>query len=203
MDGNSWPILDVRYVSLKDFVRFWERLYSGYDENFYQENIGQPLTEERIAQWYEWKNGRALSTKKNESIRKYGKPAERIGLETNTDTLREFLNRPGGAIWRIFWLHLQHPRHYPIYDQHVHRAMAFMLKRTDLNIPTTNPAKVRAYLQEYRLFFAQFHECHFRQVDRALWSFGRFLQTEYANIVGSPPNQEDVESIRVFTITES
>ena len=26
----------------------------------------------------------------------------------------------GGTIWRIFWLHLQHPQHFPIYDQHGH-----------------------------------------------------------------------------------
>ena len=42
--------------------------------------------------------------------------------------MQEFLNRPGGAIWRIFWLHVQHTQHFPIYDQHVHRAMAFLVE---------------------------------------------------------------------------
>jgi hypothetical protein len=188
MDGTIWPIFGVKDVALRDFVCFWEQLYSGYDEDFYGENIGQPLTEERIAGWFVWKNGTPLSAKKMKAIRRYLSPEEHIGHEASTSALKEFLNRPGGAIWRIFWLHLQHPQHFPIYDQHVHRAMAFMLKWPDLEIPDQNPAKVRTYLADYRAFFAHFKDCNHRQVDRALWSFGRFLRTEYARILRSSPS---------------
>jgi hypothetical protein len=195
MEGTSWPIFGVRHVSRKGFVRFWERLYSGYDEDFYQENIGQPLTEERIARWFIWKNGTPLSAKKLKAIRRYFSPEEHIGHEAGADTLREFLNRPGGAIWRIFWLHLQHPQHFPIYDQHVHRAMAFMSKLSDLEVPAHDPAKVRTYLNDYRVFFARFGDCDHRQVDRALWSFGRFLRTEYARILVSSPSDEPARRV--------
>ena len=87
-------------------------------------------------------------------------PVAPVILAASTETLQEFLNRPGGAIWRIFWLHLQHPEQFPIYDQHVHRAMAFMLKWPEekREIPVHNPTKVRNYLEVYRPFFARFNE---------------------------------------------
>jgi hypothetical protein len=193
MDEISWPILSISQVKPKDFVRFWEQLYSGYDENFYREYIGQPLTEERIATWFKWKNGKPLSAAKTQAIRRYLSPEEHIGHDADVGTLAAFLNRPGGAIWRIFWLHLQHHRHFPIYDQHVHRAMAFILKwpDTDREIPADNPTKVRNYLEVFRPFFDRFDDCDHRQVDRALWSFGRFLKTkEYRRFVTSPANDE-------------
>ena len=183
MDAIRWTVLSISHVQPKDFVQFWEQLYSGYDEDFYKENIGKPLTEELITKWFDWKNGTPLSAAKKLTIRRYLSPEERIGLDANEDTLAEFLNRPGGAIWRIFWLHLQHPQHFPIYDQHVHRAMAFMLKWPKLTIPAYNPTKARNYLQFYRPFFDRFEDFKDRQVDRALWSFGRFLKSKYGHSI--------------------
>jgi hypothetical protein len=81
---------------------------------------------------------------------------------------------------------MQHPRHFPIYDQHVHRAMAFMRKwpEAKLEIPADNPTKVRSYLEVYRpFFFDHFAACDPRKADRALWSFGRFLNSEYGVMV--------------------
>jgi hypothetical protein len=170
----------------KNFVRFWEKLYSGYDEDFYREHIGQPLTEERIANWFKWKNGRRLSARKVQTVRRYLSPEEHIGRDADRDTLAEFLNRSGGAIWRIFWLHLQHHKHFPIYDQHVHRAMAFMLNWPAREIPVENAKKVCIYLDSYRPFFDRFGDFDHRQVDRALWGFGRFLKSEYGRIITSP-----------------
>jgi hypothetical protein len=37
-------VLDFRQVTRREFVRFWERFYTDYSEEFYRENIGQPLT---------------------------------------------------------------------------------------------------------------------------------------------------------------
>jgi hypothetical protein len=199
MNAISWPVLGITQVTPKDFVRFWQKLYSGYDEKFYQEHIGQPLTEDLIEKWFEWKNGKSLSALKKKTIRRYLRPEERISHDANADTLAAFLNLKGGAIWRIFWLHLQHPLHFPIYDQHVHRAMAFMLKWPEPNfaIPAHNPTKVRNYLEDFRPFFEvfrpfydRFDDYDRRQVDRALWSFGRFLKSKYGHTITSPPNDE-------------
>jgi len=179
-----------RQVTGEQFVRFWEQLYDGYDESFYRDNIEQPLTEERIKGWFVWKNRTPLSAQKIETIRRYFLPDnERTSRDADTGSLTAFLNRPGGAIWRIFWLHLQHPHHFPIYDQHVHRAMAFMLEwpESDREIPALNLKKINMYLEEYRPFFDRFDDCEYRQVDRALWSFGRFLKN-YRRAITLPPN---------------
>jgi hypothetical protein len=197
MDTIRGPVLGISQVTRQDFVRFWEQLYSGYDEDFYRENIGQPLTEERILKWFLWKNGTPLSAGKIQTIRRYFTPEEDIGYDVNAGALMTFLNQPGEAIWRIFWLHLQHPRHFPIYDQHVHRAMAFLLERPDLDleIPVHNPTKIRNYLEFYRPFFDRFDDCGSRQVDRALWSFGRFLKSDFGRVITSPANDEASQSI--------
>src|SRR5262249_40139220 len=105
MDVIIWPMLNVCRGSPKDFVRFWEELYSGYDEDFYQENISRPLTKERIAEWFAWKNGTSLSAKKLKTVRRNFSPEEAIERDADAGALSAFLNRPGGAIWRVFWLH--------------------------------------------------------------------------------------------------
>jgi hypothetical protein len=184
MNPPICPVLSASDASLKDFVAFWKQFYS-YDKggkDFYQENRPLPLTDAQIAKWFEWKNGRRLASKKAESIRRYFKPTERIRGDADEETLRRFLNKPGGAIWRIFWLHLQH-QHFPIYDQHAHRAMAFMLNSNNITIPVYNPAKVEVYLKDYCRFFDRFNGIEPREVDKALWSFGRFLNSDFSRIV--------------------
>jgi hypothetical protein len=190
MNKIFFPVLDIRQVSPVAFVGFWERRYSGYDEDFYRENIGQSLTEKRIGEWFKWKNGRPLSDKKRKTIRRYLSPDEHITANADQDALTAFLSRPGGVIWRIFWLHLQHPKVFPIYDQHVHRAMAYLLEGSVREIPVAKRAKIRSYLGDYRPFFCRFKDCDQRLVDRALWSFGRFLTTKDARALGLVPEDQ-------------
>ena len=175
MDTIIYPVLGISHVSPNDFVRFWDQMYFGFDEGVYQDNINQPLTEERIVRWFEWKNGMRLSANKLQTVRRNFTPKELIGHDADARTLSEFLNRPGGAIWRIFWLHLQHPLYFPIFDQHVHRAMAILLKWPEIDIPNNDPTKIRTYLDSYCPFFKRFDGCEHRKIDRALWSFGEFL----------------------------
>jgi hypothetical protein len=189
MDQVIWPILNFRSATPEEFVSFWERLYSGYDEDFYAQNIGQPLTGERIEKWFKWKNGRSLSAKKSKSIQRYRNPEEQFEPDADPTTLRAFLSRPGGAIWRIFWLHLRHPKIFPIYDQHVHRAMAFLLKWPNREIPNRDPSKVKTYIEAYRPFTERFKGCDQRKVDRALWTFGRFLSLDYESAITATPTR--------------
>jgi hypothetical protein len=155
----------------------YRNIKGDYDQVFYDQYIGQPLNDDLIARWFKWKNGFKLSDKKKTSILRYASPDERIDVSADDDTLRRFLNRAGGAIWRIFWLHLQHPTHFPIFDQHAYRAMAFLRGWSDVEIPDSNPRKIDLYLDEYLLYFRSFDPIPHRQVDRALWTFGRFLKT--------------------------
>ena len=113
---------------------------------------------------------------KTRTIRRYLSPEEHIGHDASASALKEFLNRPGGAIWRIFWLHLQHPKLFPIYDQHVHRAMAFLQTGEREEIPDYDPQKVESYWRRYLPFHATFEGIESRSVDKALWAFGKFLK---------------------------
>jgi hypothetical protein len=188
------PMIGVTQVALNEFVSFWDQLYTGYDEEAYQrlKKTDHPLTSDLIKQWFEWKNGTPLSAKKMQSISRYSSSDERINQNADEASLTEFLCRTGGAIWRIFWLHIQHPETFPIYDRHVHRAMAFMVgPPTPEEIPTANPAKVESYLKTYRPFFERFAEVIFtsRQVDRALMSFGQYLNTDCGRHAAGRPKK--------------
>ena len=198
MDANRYPVLNYSKGTPKDFVLFWWKSYSGYDDNFYRERTGKPLTKTQIEEWFVWKNGRKLSAKKDKTIRRYSLPKEGIDSDADAIALKEFLGRPGGAIWRIFWLHLQHPSRFPIYDQHVHRAMEFLLTGQPREIPSSNPARVRKYLEVFCPFFERFSPYDGydrRQVDQALWGFGRFLKSKYAWLIGSPPSGDSSQSV--------
>ncbi len=186
MEAISCPVLDFRQVAPNDFVQYWAQFVPnskpGFDEDFYRQNIGKPLTEERIAAWFKWKNRTPLSAAKKQTVHRSFSREERVDNEANVRELEEFLKRPGGAIWRIFWLHLLDQR-FPIYDQHVHRAMAFILKwpKNNREIPVHNAGRIRTYLKHYRPFFGRFLGCHHRQTDQALWCFGRFLKSRYGS----------------------
>src|ERR1019366_7714989 len=91
--------------------------------------------------------------------------------ETASDLLSRFSS--GGAIWRIFWLHCWQPARFPIYDQHVHRAMRFIRAGVREEIPDKDSEKVHAYLESYMAFHAQFDGIGSRLVDKALWAFGK------------------------------
>jgi hypothetical protein len=179
MNTAGWPIFGINFVSAADFVGFWSQLYDdeGYDEMFYQDNIGRPPAA-KAYEWFKWKNGTPLSVRKQQTVHAILSDGEPVGPDVKADALRLYLGQAGGVVWRVFWLHLHHPQHFPIYDQHVHRAMACLTNRAKREIPIHGPTRARAYLEEYRPFFDRFAGCDLRQVDRALWSFGKFLTTK-------------------------
>ena len=159
---------------------FWDQQYRYPQESLYSDNIGKRLTPRRVRDLFRWKNGSPLSKAKRRSVeenfvRRIGH-ARRLPADISAEEfLEEFPS--GGPIWRIFWLHCCRPETFPIYDQHVHRAMAFiegdglgeLAQRSD-------PEKVRLYLGRYLPFYQEFTGFDTRSVDRALWSFGRFIK---------------------------
>lgn len=162
------------------FVAYWAAQYHDPHENLYTQNIGQPFTGQTIHPLFFWKNGMRLSAQKRQSVEdNYVAAIKKIAtlpLETNA---RSFLNHfpKGGAIWRIFWLHCWQPVRYPIYDQHVHRAMAFIEKQKLEEIPESDNDKIELYLGKYLSFHGQFNRCDLRSVDKALWTYGKFIKT--------------------------
>lgn len=162
-----------------DFVAFWECQYDYPQEHLYTENIGQPLTADRVHHLFEWKNGYRLSALKHRSVEKnyIAHIKELQALPHHTDAAG-FLTHfaLGGAIWRIFWLHCWQPNRFPIYDQHVHRAMRFIETQQIEEIPTTDDRKVQEYLHRYLPFHQEFQNLNQRSVDKSLWSFGKFIK---------------------------
>ena len=83
----------------------------------------------------------------------------------------------GGVIWRIFWLHCWQPDRFPIYDQHVHRAMMLIEDREPDDLAAKDDKrKIRLYLDRYLPFHRRFAGSDQRSVDRALWAFGKFIK---------------------------
>jgi hypothetical protein len=134
---------------------------------------------------FEWKNGSVLSARKRKSVEKYLEPDDRITSEAESAELRTYLCRPGGTIWRIFWLHLQHPLRFPIFDQHVFRAMIYLKGQPERKLAGRESSKVDCYIDEYLPFAASFNVLPLRKLDRALWAFGRFLSLRYRFLPGS------------------
>jgi hypothetical protein len=168
-----------KLVTQNSFVDYWERFYRYRTEALYEDNIGRHLTPKRVEQLFEWKNGGRLSQLKAASIRRnfIDRIPEVERLDHSVDAA-SFLKRfgDGGAIWRIFWLHVWQPRRFPIYDQHVHRGMAWIAFGLSEEIPVRDSDKVRSYLERYLPFIECFEEVDRRRLDRALWACGKLMK---------------------------
>ncbi len=161
----------------KEFVAFWAGRYTDYDDEFYMANAGQELTEARILDLFKWKNGTNLSGRKRDSVMKNFVARTHELADRRNQTASQLLEHfaEGGVIWRIFWFHCWQPERFPIYDQHVHRAMRFILSGVKEEIAKRDQEKIRAYIEEYIPFHARFEGLPQRSVDKALWAFGKFI----------------------------
>jgi hypothetical protein len=163
---------------MKAFVDFWAAQYTDDDDDFYYANVDKELTEPRILEWFEWKNGTRLSeTKRKSVLRNFVERRSELAHIAQDETPSNLLARfsEGGVIWRIFWLHCWQPARFPIYDRYVHRAMRFIQTTAREEIPTKDPDKIRAYIDDYMPFHDKFKDFKDREVDRALWAFGKFI----------------------------
>ena len=177
---NNLPIIKYKNVSERDFVNFWASTYIDPRDNLYSKNIGKKLTPKRVLELFEWKNGGTIAKHKIESINKnyiYNTPVPPT-LGAREEQIK-FILRPGGVIWRIFWLHCHNPSFYPIFDQHVYRAMKYILNGKAEEIPKSNRKKAASYIDEYLPFHARFSYANKKRLDEALWSYGKFLKGPY------------------------
>ena len=182
----------MRYFILKkqdaastDFVDFWAKIYNYGNEATYNEFIGQ-LTTESIRNLFAWKatgmNRTSIMAGKNqfvETILEKLDHFQNIPLNTPEDAngflTNELENR--GMTWKIFTLHILHPDKFPIFDQHVYRAMIYLKTGEIKEIPRKNEEKQQSYINEYLHFYNEEHEYYEdRKLDKALFSFGRFLK---------------------------
>lgn len=158
--------------NLADFIAHWSSKYRYSDEEKYDRNIGQPLTESARLDLFEWKNGSVISARKLESIDK------NYPVTFNGHHEERYLNHKesGGAIWNIFYLHCLDQNKWPIFDQHTYRAMKFMKTGEIVEIGTTNKQKYASYVNEYIPFLKGLGCSDHRETDKALFAFGQFLK---------------------------
>jgi hypothetical protein len=165
-------------ADLKAFIEFWAARYTGYDDDFYHANVGHELTEARILELFEWKNGRRLSEPKRKSVtRNFVERRSELDQIPRDEAASALLTRfsEGGVIFRIFWLHCWQPTRFPIYDQHVHRAMRFIEAGVREEIADKDLDKIRVYIDQYIPFHTRFDSMPHRAVDKALWALGKFV----------------------------
>lgn len=181
-----FPVLEPNSATFRDFVQYWSRPYGDPNEPLYEAAIGQPLTAGRVMDLFKWKNGGNLSSRKRASVQSnYVDRLEEVHELPEDTTAEEFLRTwsKGGPIWRVFWLHCWAPDRFPILDQHVYRAAASICGWDEWELPSSQSAVIDRYLSHYLPFWASL-ESGDRDVDRALWAYGRFLRTHRVLIEG-------------------
>ncbi len=177
--------------SAPKFVRSWSRLYRKKWDVAYEENIrrGQTLTEANVEALMKWK---ATQGKKAAL-----EAAKRVGLDKlnsartspfSVPALQAFydntasLATASGVVYRVMLCHIAWPSEVPIYDVNAWtawRRIAGMLTSQDLSAAAT--ASFNEYLR-FRRFVVQLSGTarpeFERQVDHALFCFGRFLRSD-------------------------
>jgi hypothetical protein len=182
-------LFERRTATADDFVDFWSGCYEYPDLELYTVNIAGPLAREKLKALFQWKIGPRFFDAHWPAIDRLfvSRLQEAEGLPPNfTADVGLELFAEGGAIYRIFWLHCLRPNTFPIYDQHVHRAMNIIESVPHRELSTyTEKAQVRQYIDRYLPFWvARFAGLDPRRVDQALWSFGKFMNQQRGTSFG-------------------
>ena len=177
--------MSLAKAPVSQFVTTWSRGYSYPAETLYTSNIGRPLNRRRLEQLFEWKNGGKLSKGKQESVERnyltrYAELSRLPAHVAARDLLQQF---GGGPIWRVFFLHCWRPQSFPIYDQHVHRAMEYVETGVPREIATSTQSVLADYTERYIPFWNRIQPGADRDADKALWVFGRLLK-RYSWLLG-------------------
>lgn len=178
--------------SVLEFVQFWARMYPRKelerDARLYLPYIrGGPLTPDAVRSLFAWKANPPLNPSQRRWMERecVGRLDEFNGLKPSTSP-EDFLERwqSGGSIYRLFWLHVWKPSTFPVFDRFAFAAMSWITAGQARDLTGSKARVIQTYCQEYVPFFSsaqsflsteqgEFHEA--RSLDRALWSFGKFI----------------------------
>ncbi|MBN2211176.1 MAG: hypothetical protein JW709_07245 [Sedimentisphaerales bacterium] len=172
------------------FIDYWAGFYDDPREQLYEENIQGNLTATKVRELFKWKSGNWFPAPSRQSMERNFIPrlaqAQALATEGSAEAFLKSFPK-GGAIWRIFFLHICRPDKYPIFDQHVYRAMIYIQKGDIEEIPNGDKRKIAGYLNDYLPFFKTFGPNPDRRVDKALWMLGRFLKSPWATMILPTP----------------
>jgi hypothetical protein len=185
----------VEKWSTKEFVAFWKHFYDheNYSEDFYNDNLneGHSLTEQNVSELLAWKFGDASlgPEERRKSVSRWfpliqrnlswlNDLRSRIDEAAIEDYVSKALNEvrtiEDSLVVAIFFLHIAQPRQIPIFDRYVRAAWYYV---TQHKLAIDAPKLPEEYVP-YRRFFYVFSEkscCQGREIDKALWAFGKFL----------------------------
>lgn len=188
-DQRNLPILKlVSNHELCTFLDFWSEFYSYPKEELYERAINKKrLVNNDIQDLFVWKNGTRLSTLKQKSLnKKIMKKLDLINQLKRSDeiNLDDFFSefKDVSTVWKVFLLHIIKPEKFPIYDQHIHRASAYILN-IDVGdkplVSISDKAKLDYYLNTYLSFIQSIEFADLKVVDEAFFSFGQFLNSKF------------------------
>ncbi len=195
---------------LSSFIEYWAGIYNDRNENIYESNIMKDLTKKEIFELYHWKYGRKPKSKSHiktinnnyvSYLSKY-KSCPPTQKKLEVEYLNHLDKKGTAPVWNIFFLHVLSMNKnfnkklkkcvYPIFDQHVYRAMYFIqpkdITQSKLfrELPSLNKQDRFTAYETYRDFYQNIEhdtnpylnkgdDKHGRKIDRALFCFGEFL----------------------------
>jgi hypothetical protein len=185
---TDFPII-VNKGTVNQFIDCWSKYYNYSGNEIYFKHLNKCKIEaEDIRELFKWKNNMRLSIKKDISIETKIIPRLSIlnDLKKEKDIVFKtisdaFYNVP--AIWRIFLAHIIKPNTFPIFDQHVYRAMIYLQTNKIEELKNRDKAKLEKYEYEYLRFFNDISSkiSDYKKYDEAMWAFGKFLKQQSQN----------------------
>jgi hypothetical protein len=188
---KSFPVWTINFRNHPfGFVDSCSQLFNYPQVEEYQQILQlDRWTPNDLERLFVWKNNNmTLSGKKNVVYKKLILPHLRKINELRTKfdiAVFDSLFQHVPAIWRIFLLHCIHPP-YPIFDQHVYRAYLFFQGEKIHPLPYSQAGRMKIYRGEFLPFFKGLKTAcprrSAKQIDNALWAFGKFLK-EHQNVI--------------------
>ena len=185
-------------VSSGEFVACWKEFYDEvtYPTEEYEKNLnlGGFLTDQNVAALLRWKLGFLPVEERHELVNKLAlKVSKKLELLNQFRSLETVTKEQFLTFWEVclglarevnrhfvigtFLIHVARPLEYPMTDQHTLRAHYF-IEHGEV-IDSTRKLETYEYYKIFLAFSHKFHElsrCAQRDVDKALWSFGKRLK---------------------------
>ena len=196
MNSNlNFPMLiKTENSNIDTFIDFWKRFYEydSYNDKIYYDNLKpiDELEEDNICELYKWKNGMKLSNKKKDSIQTIINDLPNIKSEfaksgNSIQELEEIFNYSYnffkyGYIWNLFFLHILKYEICPIADQYAYRAFDF-ISNNKYEHSDQSWEKYTKYMEFFNTIASRTKLAR-KEIDEALWGFGKFL-TNYSQVL--------------------
>jgi hypothetical protein len=189
LSESVWILSRKQRVSWDEFVAHWKAMYNysskneSYDTYVLNRPVAFVFEADHIRELYRWKNntGDRLAAPKAASVENKIVPHLEViqQLYDRWDDSK-FDTYFGGVstVWQTYLMHIIQPARFPIFDQHVYRAYTYLQTGNAEELKGTTKRTLALYRQ-YQTFFDDIQgqsRCDPRDLDKALWAFGKFIK---------------------------